>query len=408
VAVEITDQFRLCSQSIEQAVLELFRRDPFYAHIALRLPRIIDPLVATASVGISGLGIVLRINPTFWMSLKLLKYRVAILKHELLHIALDHLVRQSTFSNSRLFNIAADLAINDLYIGSDELPEGALLISDFSAANVHIGDSTEKIYRALEEFLALEESNDDADQKNCRKLIKELLQQDRHKEWSLIGDAQSRQEMQRGVQEALDRAMQEHGQDFALDSEIRHAIASTTEQCKPALDWRRTLKIFACSSRRTSVVNTMKRASRRFGTVPGTRIKKRTNLVVVIDTSGSISPPDLSRFLSEVDRIWRAGADVEIVEADDCVNRISQYRGHPIGELQGGGGTDFDPAIRYASERALLDGVIYFTDGEGSLSLTCRKPVLWLITPNGITEDSNIWEQMTNGRNRVVKMNQDT
>lgn len=102
MAVEITDQFRLCSQSIEQAVLELFRRDPFYAHIALRLPRIIDPLVATASVGISGLGIVLRINPTFWMSLKLLKYRVAILKHELLHIALDHLVRQSTFSNSRL------------------------------------------------------------------------------------------------------------------------------------------------------------------------------------------------------------------------------------------------------------------------------------------------------------------
>lgn len=257
-------------------------------------------------------------------------------------------------------------------------------------------------------ILALEESNDDADQKNCRKLIKELLQQDRHKEWSLIGDAQSRQEMQRGVQEALDRAMQEHGQDFALDSEIRHAIASTTEQCKPALDWRRTLKIFACSSRRTSVVNTMKRASRRFGTVPGTRIKKRTNLVVVIDTSGSISPPDLSRFLSEVDRIWRAGADVEIVEADDCVKRISQYRGHPIGELKGGGGTDFDPAIRYVSERALLDGVIYFTDGEGSLSLTCRKPVLWLITPNGITEDSNIWEQMTNGRNRVVKMNQDT
>ncbi len=132
MAVEITDQFRLCSQSIEQAVLELFRRDPFYAHIALRLPRIIDPLVATASVGISGLGIVLRINPTFWMSLKLLKYRVAILKHELLHIALDHLVRQSSFSNSKLFNIAADLAINVLYVGSDELPEGALLISDFT------------------------------------------------------------------------------------------------------------------------------------------------------------------------------------------------------------------------------------------------------------------------------------
>lgn len=396
-----------CARSIEEAVLELFRLDPFFAHIALRLPRIVDRSVETASVGISGLNIVLKINPEFWLGLTSNNLRIGVLKHELLHIVLDHIVRQTSFDNQRLFNIAADLAINDAYIGSDNLPADALFVKDFEVAGIEVGDVTEDIYRKLNEFMEEDPENFDDQQEEARSTqdrIKELLNRDRHKDWDKIGDAQSRGEVQRGVQKVLESALEEHGSQFEDDSEIRHAISNAAVRGKTSVDWRRVIKLFGCSSRRTSVVNTMKRASRRFGTVPGTRIKKRTSLMVVIDTSGSIGPVELSRFLAEVNGIWRAGAQIELVEADNEVRRTSKYRGQDLDDLQGGGGTDFDPAITYASSRQMLDGVIYLTDGHGSLSVSSRRPVLWVILADGIDEDSDMWGQMSTGRNRVIKM----
>lgn len=396
-----------CARSIEEAVLELFQLDPFFAHIALRLPRIVDRSIPTASVGTSGLNIVLRVNPEFWLGLKSSKLRVGVLKHELLHIVLDHIVRQTSFDNRPLFNIAADLAINDTYIGSDNLPADALLVKDFEMTGIEVGDSTELIYNTLEEFMELDLQGFNDEQQevsSCQNRIKELLSQDRHKEWDVIGDDQSRREVQRGVQQVLVSALEEHGSQFEEDSEIRDAISIAAVRGKSSVDWRRVIKIFGCSSRRTSVMNTMKRVSRRFGTAPGTRIKKRTSLMVIIDTSGSIGPVELSRFLAEVNGIWRAGAEIELVEADNKVRRTSKYRGQDIDQLQGGGGTDFDPAITYASSRQMLDGVIYLTDGLGSLSVTSRRPVLWVIIADGIDEDSDMWKQMSVGRNRIIKM----
>ena len=52
----------------------------------------------------------------------------------------------------------------------------------------------------------------------------------------------------------------------------------------------------------------------------------------------------------------------------------------------------------------MLDGVIYLTDGLGSLSVTSRRPVLCVIIADGIDEDSDMWKQMSVGRNRIIKM----
>ena len=72
--------------------------------------------------------------------------------------------------------------------------------------------------------------------------------------------------------------------------------------------------------------------------------------------------------------------EIELVEADNKVRRTSKYRGQDIDQLQGGGGTDFDPAITYASSRQMLDGVIYLTElialehGAGGIRANCVCP----------------------------------
>ncbi len=180
----------------------------------------------------------------------------------------------------------------------------------------------------------------------------------------------SRSELEKGVIETHVDSLLRNAQQRtsaqawgALPGEIQEILKVETNQAAE-LPWRMVLRLFVGNASKTRLQNTLKRASKRFGTTPGIKIRRRHRLLVAIDTSGSIGQPELDTFFKEVFFLWRAGADFDIVECDTRVNRRYPYRGQPPTHLSGRGGTDFNEALDLAT-RDRPDGLIYFTDGDG-------------------------------------------
>jgi predicted metal-dependent peptidase len=130
------------------------------------------------------------------------------------------------------------------------------------------------------------------------------------------------------------------------------------------------------------MVSTKMRASKRFQQFPGIRIRRERRIAVVIDTSGSIDEASLGLFFGEIHGIWKTGAELLILECDAQVQRSYPYQGRTPTLVQGGGGTDFDPAFEWIKrpEHGKFDACIYLTDGYGPKPKTrISCPVLWVL-----------------------------
>ena len=175
-----------------------------------------------------------------------------------------------------------------------------------------------------------------------------------------------------------------------LPAEIRTELEAVAKRRKPQVDWKRTLRLFASSGYRTEVVATQRRMSKRFGTFPGIRIKRKQRLAVVIDTSGSIDEDVLEVFFREIHGIWKNDAEVIVIECDADIQGTYPYKGKTPSTIKGGGGTSFDPAFSWINNtrNGSFDACIYLTDGCASEPVVKpRSPLLWVITANGKTGD---------------------
>ena len=74
--------------------------------------------------------------------------RKGLLKHEILHISFGHLLVRDLYSDKQLFNVAADLEINQ-YIKSSCLPEGGLVLESFSELKLPVKAGTKAYYDLL-------------------------------------------------------------------------------------------------------------------------------------------------------------------------------------------------------------------------------------------------------------------
>ena len=94
------------------------------------------------------------------------------------------------------------------------------------------------------------------------------------------------------------------------------------------------------------IKKTRKKESIRFPGASGLKHKKKSNVFLVIDTSGSVSDSDLCDFFSEINHIYKAGTRITICECDAKVQRIYEYAGKWDGKCSGRGGTNMTPAIK--------------------------------------------------------------
>lgn len=311
--------------------------------------------------------------------------RVAAIKHEVLHLLLDHAGRSVREEREpRLYDLATDLVINQL-IGRWPLPPGAITLDSFEF-DLPKGQSADWYYDVLVD-------HEDDIPEDTRPGHSD------HEEWG-EGEGPSQDVGDNELSRLVEQAQARSGDRFdETDKMVAALVQTLIERLRPTIDWRRVLRMFTSSSRRTRVSNTLRRPSKRYGTYPGIKVKRFHRLAAIIDTSGSVSDDQLAAFFAEIHAMWRQGSEVIVVEADAQVQRTWTYQGHVLPSTGGRGGTRFDPALQWVSNAVPgFDAAIYLTDGKARApSVRPRCKLLWVLPPDG--EDKALAGQ------RVVRIN---
>ena len=167
----------------------------------------------------------------------------------------------------------------------------------------------------------------------------------------------------------------------------------------PTVDWREQMREFVKSICSAKDASSWRRVNRRFlsgDTYMPTLVGERVGRIVVgVDTSGSISGAEITRFLSEVKSITEEvhPEKLDLLYWDSSVSGHEEYDEGNMSSLvestkpRGGGGTDPRAVMNYVNNRNMQpECVVMLTDGAiNDWGNEWSAPVLWAITGRGIT-----------------------
>lgn len=321
------------------------------------------------------------------------------LAHEALHCALSHFARREHRKKHR-WDLACDLAINPLLI-KDGLkpPPGALYLDQFE------GLTAEEIYPSIAD---MEDETETLDQH-----LYDNEDSQGKRDAGQGGSSPQRTGEGRGAEAEADPDRGGAPQPKPLsDSEReqlsvqwRQRLAGAAQQAlqagklggglarlvdhllQPQLPWRMLLAKYMTAISRDDY--NYSRPSRREGTaiLPSLR-SSQVDLVVVLDTSGSISADEIREFMSEVDAIkGQVRARITLHACDAELAKDGPWEFEPWEEFKlprdftGGGGTRFTPVFDWIAGRDRQpDLLLYFTDAQGEFpEREPLYPVLWLV-----------------------------
>lgn len=316
-----------------------------------------------------------------------------VVAHEALHCALLHFARRQHRIKQR-WDVACDFAINPLLIDDGlTAPPGSLYLPEFA------GMTAEEIYPMLDETNEeepLDQHLYDATppQDPAREPGDESNQNDgTHGELDPnAGGAPQPPPLSPQEQETLGIQWQQRlagaAQQALQAGKLSGAMARMVDHLlQPQLPWRMLLARYMTAIARDDY--SYMRPSRREGAaiLPSLR-SNQAEIVIVIDTSGSISAEEMALFLAEVNAIkgqLRARIILHACDAELAPNGPWQCEAWEEltvpPKLSGGGGTSFKPPFAWVERQDRApDLLLYFTDGAGEFPATPPSyPVLWLI-----------------------------
>jgi predicted metal-dependent peptidase len=156
---------------------------------------------------------------------------------------------------------------------------------------------------------------------------------------------------------------------------------------QPQLPWRMLLARYVTATARDDY--NFSRPSRREAPYILPSLKStHIDLVVALDTSGSITDEEMNEFISEVNAIKGSlGARITLLACDEALAEDGPWVFEAWEELRlpqkfpGGGGTRFTPVFEWTQARDRPpDLLVYFTDAEGEFPKEEPPyPTLWLV-----------------------------
>lgn len=367
-------------QKMTKSRANLVMMQPFFGALALRLKVVEDPAIQTASCD----GSTLAFNPKFVNELTVSQC-TGLIAHEVMHAALMHHTRRGDRSPKR-WNVACDHAVNNILKKSGfDLPSGRY------ADPAYDGASAEHIYTLLPE-----DQNDNNGDGG-----------------SGGGNENSDPGGDGGVQDSPNS--QNNGasasQQNAEETEWKVAVAQAAHVAKqagrlpagmerlieellePQLPWRSILRRFM--TERANDDFSWKRGNRRFVAqglyLPSRESEGSGEMVVVIDTSGSIGQKELTEFGNEIKGIVEdvRPSKTYVMYCDASVAHVDEFK--PEDKLEfaahGGGGTDFRPPFEWLEERHIQPkALVYLTDGYGPFpEEPASFPTMWVINNDRVS-----------------------
>ena len=370
------------SESLSKATRDLMNKEPFYGLFLSTMDREISTTTPTAGVKKNGINSALSINEDYWNKASK-ELQLGILKHELLHIAFMHMIMQENFHDKELFNIAADIEVNQ-HIDPKYKDENFLGLDSFPGIKLNPKQGTQYYYNELMKYQGKNKGLDDLLQElRGNKDSKSMANHQGWKDFENASDAE-KELIKKQIEFQLKETAEAIKNRGTIPAEFQVLIDEILKDKPDFFDWKAYLRRFVGGSRIYYTKKTRRKMSKRFNENPGLKIKEKKHIMVAVDTSGSVSNKEFLEFMGQIHYLWKTGTKVTIVDADAAVSNVKVYDGKFDGSRTGNGGTDFDPAIRYFNEHKEFCTLVYFTDGECVPPDTKpRKNPLWVISSVG-------------------------
>jgi len=376
---------------------------PFLGALVLRLPMIAVHDAWCPTTGTDAKNFYY--NPGYIHSLTLAQTQF-VLAHEALHCALSHFARRQHREISR-WNLACDFAINPLLVADGLTPP-----YDAQILHEYEGMTAEEIYplildyeddNTLDEHLYDQNSEGASGGETPEQTQggKNNPATEQQQELNGIAPADSKSDQhpsrpppltneeretlevqwQQRMAGAAQQAMQAGKMDGAMARMVDHLL-------QPRLPWRMLLSHYMTAVARDDF--SYMRPSRRGqddAILPSLH-SAQLDVVIALDTSGSIKSAEIDEFLSEVSALkGQIRARITLIPCDTVIATDAPWIFEPWEEInleasiQGGGGTDFRPVFQWLDEQTIKpDLLVYFTDAEGVFpELEPNYSVFWLV-----------------------------
>lgn len=352
-------------------------------------------------------------NPDYIGSLTLEETQF-VLAHEALHCALSHFARRQHRVIHK-WDLACDYAINPLLIDDGLKPPPNALIM-----HLYEGMTAEEIYPLIDDNDNSETLDKHAYDRDNQSRDSRRNRDERDLDRSQQGDRQPESDQGKGgqgnegeSQEAQPQVASGTGEPEPLTPDERETLSVQWQQrmagaaqqaiqagklggqlkrlidhlLQPQLPWRMLLARYMSARARDDY--SYSRPSRREGDfiLPSLR-SHQMDLVVAIDTSGSIKDSEIDEFIDEVDALkGQVRAQVTLLPCDATLCEGAPFHFEPWEQfcrpqdLKGGGGTSFVPVFEWVAKAGLEpDLLVYFTDANGEFPRREPPyPVIWLV-----------------------------
>jgi predicted metal-dependent peptidase len=355
-------------------------RSAFFATLVLRLA----PEPAWDVETLSTDGKVLRYFPPFVTALSPDEL-VGVLAHEVMHCALAHPARRGGRDPER-WNVACDLAVNPLLVAAGVvLPPGRLMPGEGSYAGLDPGKAAEEYYALLHAPPGPSQRPEGGpgpagDPGGCGQVMDPAH-----------CDPAAAREVEADWRVAVAQAQLAAAGRGPLPAGLGRSVERVLH---PPADWRAVLREFVASHARNDY--SWARPNRRFIAqglyLPGLHSEELGDVVLAVDTSGSIDERLLGLFAAEANAVLSAyDCAVTVLYHDTDVQRVQAWNaadGPLVLEPVGGGGTSHACVFDWL-DRSGLDPacVVCLTDLETEFpAVRPAVPVLWAV-PGGPPRD---------------------
>jgi predicted metal-dependent peptidase len=337
--------------------------------------------------------------------------------HENLHVALKQIPRHRDLEHDhKLLNYAMDFVVNDIIKNTEgvtgyskeqlvALPDGALyhpMFHDWAVRKVYNylkqrKDELDKADKDGTEPQPCDQQDKSSSGGDEETDIDSMLKHmeggtDEHRFGEVTEmDAEQIKKMEGDIDKALRQGGMLAGR---MGATVPRVIGDMLE---PKVDWREVLREFVQSAMRGKDEYTWRKMSKPYMAndmyIPSMHSETMGELVVAIDTSGSIDNEQISEFASELASICEVCSPekVRVLWWDTKVHGEQVFTGNyqDIGKMLkplGGGGTHVGCVSDYMIKNSVnAEVLVIFTDGyvENEIKWEVSAPTMWFVTQNG-------------------------
>lgn len=334
--------------------------NPFFGTLCLRL-KVVEWEQETGATD----GVHLFYNPKWFDKLTDME-RIGFLAHEVLHVVFLHITRRNERDATK-WNVACDYAINNYLVAEGFiLPKGGLVDPQYNDM------TAEAIYSELPE-----QDSKLLDPGKCGGVMDHP---------GTDGTSGKTSAIEAGLTVAIHQAAEAAKAQGKLSGTMESVISDITD---PKVDWRAVLARFLRANNKSDF--TWVRPNRRFIArgmyLPSLHNPCLEEIVVAVDTSGSITDDELKQFTTETSYILHELSPdrVQFIQCDYDVQSCIEYTRESLPlkvTYEGRGGTRFSPVIDYVNENhPNAAALVYLTDLEADdFGDKPHYPVLWVTT----------------------------